>query len=180
MEHRAGPDESAGFGHFHGIDDQLRGHALGHGPAHDHARVQVDDGCEIEPALAGAQVVDNADQFDSRGMGPEVPAPTLVEQVVLDMPGPRLRIPGRGRLERRHPLGADTELTVSDSTVALATSWPWSLRSSSTCWPAPGTPLESMNAESTRSFRLARKAADGVGQPPLERGPGHSKNDPMS
>ena len=56
-----------------GADDDIGGHALGQRPAHEHAGVQVDHRRQVEPALAGAQVGDVADELVGGHRAREVP-----------------------------------------------------------------------------------------------------------
>lgn len=67
-----------------GADDDIGGHALGQRPAHEHAGVQVDHRRQVEPALAGAQVGDVADELVGGHRAREVPP---------DQVGPWLGVP---------------------------------------------------------------------------------------
>ena len=42
--------------HCQCLDAQRSTHVIVHGPADDHAGAQVDDGGQVQPALAGTQV----------------------------------------------------------------------------------------------------------------------------
>ena len=52
-----------GNGHLQGPDRQITLHPIAHGPADDTTGVQVQDNCQIQPALAGPDVADIARSF---------------------------------------------------------------------------------------------------------------------
>ena len=62
MEYRVRRDEVGVEGHLQCVDDEAGAHVRGELPADDHAGGQVDHGGQVEPALAGSEVGDVADQ----------------------------------------------------------------------------------------------------------------------
>src|SRR2546423_5382793 len=74
VEDRAGLDVAVPDGHGEGVDDQAGAQVVGGLPADHHAGGQVDDGGQVQPALAGLEVGDVTDQPGARPGGGEVPA----------------------------------------------------------------------------------------------------------
>src|SRR3954471_20632615 len=62
VEYRVRLQVAVDAGHLEGVDNQRRAQMVGELPADHHPSGQVDHGGQVEPALAGAQVGDVADQ----------------------------------------------------------------------------------------------------------------------
>lgn len=127
---------------------------IGHGPSDDHAGAQADDGCQVHPSLAGAQIGDVPDQAGTRGLGGEDPA----EKVLEDL----LRSEGMVmRLKARIHLAAQPFSAMMASTVPTETSTPvearfvWTMR-----WPKVPSEESSIALTSPVSCRCRAAVGD--------------------
>jgi hypothetical protein len=121
-------------GHQQGRERQFGPHVIPHCPAHDLARREIKDGCQIEPAIAGRNVCDICQPYPARRRCEE----PLREQVWGDREG--VTTVGRARAKTSARQSADI-VTAHHSLDAPATI---AVALRAQCRVHPGTAVSTM------------------------------------